>query len=102
MYQVLFAEDELLVFSLKEEDRGKINELAMEFVYDLVRRQLNEALIVETGEKEFCVFSEKCRKIRRILLTGSTIPWRNFWACVSGCRKAREKKGKIREIFIFG
>ena len=34
----------------------------MEFVYDLVRRQLNEALIVETGEKEFCVFSEKMQK----------------------------------------
>ena len=54
--------EELLVFSLKEEDRGKINELAMEFVYDLVRRQLKEALIVETGEKEFCVFSEKMQK----------------------------------------
>lgn len=34
----------------------------MEFVYDLVRRQLNEALIVKTGEKEFCVFSEKMQK----------------------------------------
>ena len=49
-------------FSLKEEDQEKINRLAMEFVYDLVRRQLNEALIVETGEKEFCVFSEKMQK----------------------------------------
>ena len=54
--------EELLVFSLKEEDQEKINRLAMEFVYDLVRRQLNEALIVETGEKEFCVFSEKMQK----------------------------------------
>ena len=52
----------LLVFSLKEEDQEKINGLAMEFVYDLVRRQLNKALIVKTGEKEFCVFSEKMQK----------------------------------------
>ena len=54
--------ENLLVFSLKEEDQEKINGLAMEFVYDLVRRQLNEALIVKTGEKEFCVFSEKMQK----------------------------------------
>ena len=54
--------ENLLVFSLKEEDQEKINELAMEFVYDLVRRQLNGALIVKTGEKEFCVFSEKMQK----------------------------------------
>ena len=54
--------ENLLVFSLKEEDQEKINGLAMEFVYDLMRRQLNEALIVKTGEKEFCVFSEKMQK----------------------------------------
>ena len=54
--------ENLLIFSLKEEDQEKINGLAMEFVYDLVRRQLNEALIVKTGEKEFCVFSEKMQK----------------------------------------
>ncbi|MFR8047857.1 helix-turn-helix domain-containing protein [Fusicatenibacter sp.] len=54
--------ENLLVFSLKEEDQEKINGLAMEFVYDLVRRQLNKALIVKTGEKEFCVFSEKMQK----------------------------------------
>lgn len=54
--------ENLLVFSLKEEDQEKINGLAMEFVYDLVRRQLNKALIVKNGEKEFCVFSEKMQK----------------------------------------
>lgn len=54
--------ENLLAFSLKEEDQEKINGLAMEFVYDLVRRQLNKALIVKTGEKEFCVFSEKMQK----------------------------------------
>ena len=54
--------ENLLVFSLKEEDQEKINGIAMEFVYDLVRRQLNKALIVKTGEKEFCVFSEKMQK----------------------------------------
>ena len=54
--------ENLLVFSLKEEDQEKINGLAIEFVYDLLRRQLNEALIVKTGEKEFCVFSEKMQK----------------------------------------
>ena len=54
--------ENLLVFSLKEEDQEKINGLAMEFVYDLVRRQLNKALIVKAGEKEFCVFSEKMQK----------------------------------------
>ena len=54
--------ENLLVFSLKEEDQEKINGLAMEFIYDLVRRQLNKALIVKTGEKEFCVFSEKMQK----------------------------------------
>lgn len=54
--------ENLLVFSLKEEDQEKINGLAMEFVYDLVRHQLNKALIVKTGEKEFCVFSEKMQK----------------------------------------
>lgn len=50
--------DYMLLFGLKEEDQSKINELAMDFIYELVRRQLPGTLLIPLKEKEFLVFYE--------------------------------------------
>lgn len=43
----------LMEFYLKEEDCTKINDLAMKFVYELVKRSIPEGILVELGDKEF-------------------------------------------------
>ena len=48
----------MLLFSLKDEDQTKINALAMEFIYELVRRQLPNKLLIPLKEKEFIIFYE--------------------------------------------
>ncbi len=40
---------------LSPEDLDKVNELAMEFVYELVRRQLPEGILVPEGDRSFCL-----------------------------------------------
>ena len=50
--------EHLLLFSLKEEDQDKINMLAMDFIYELVNRQLPGKLLIPLREKEFCLFYE--------------------------------------------
>ena len=54
--------EHLLLFSLKEEDQNKINTLAMDFIYELVNRQMPGKLLVPLREKEFCMFYEKEEK----------------------------------------
>ena len=50
--------EHMLLFSLKDEDQTKINALAMEFIYELVRRQLPNKLVIPLKEKEFIIFYE--------------------------------------------
>lgn len=52
----------LLLFSLEEADQEKINMLAMEFIYELVDRQIPGMLLVPLKEKEFCVFYQKAER----------------------------------------
>lgn len=47
-----------VMFSLKEEDRGKISDLGKKFVYDLAEKYLNRSVIVRTGDDSFCVLTE--------------------------------------------
>ena len=46
----------LLLFSLEDENRDKINKLAMDFIYELVNRQIPGEMLVPLKDKEFCVF----------------------------------------------
>lgn len=48
----------LLLFRLHEDQKNKINMLAMDFIYDLVNRQMPGKLLIPLKEKEFCVFYE--------------------------------------------
>lgn len=48
----------LLLFRLAEEQKSKINDLAMDFIYELVNRQMPGKLLIPLKEKEFCVFYE--------------------------------------------
>lgn len=55
---------QLLLFELKAEDKDKINELAMEFIYELVNRQMPGGTLIPLKEKEFCLyFPEKEKNI---------------------------------------
>lgn len=49
----------MLIFCLGDEDREKINELAMKFVYELVERQIPQAVLAELGNRSFCLLLEK-------------------------------------------
>ena len=91
--------ENLLVFSLKEEDQEKINGLAMEFVYDLVRRQLNKALIVKTGEKEFCVFSEKMQKNPEDMISRVNHSVEDFLGVRFRVQKGMRKEGEDPKEF---
>lgn len=46
---------QMLLFFLDEESRGKINGLAVKFLHELVKKQIPEALLIETGNYEFCL-----------------------------------------------
>ncbi|MDU6631045.1 MAG: response regulator, partial [Lachnoanaerobaculum sp.] len=48
--------EHLLLFSLEDENKDKINDLAMEFIYELVNRQIPGEILVPLKDKEFCVF----------------------------------------------
>lgn len=48
----------LLLFRLPQDQKDKINMLAMDFIYDLVNRQMPGKLLIPLKEKEFCVFYE--------------------------------------------
>ena len=54
--------EHLLLFSLEEENKDKINKLAMEFIYELVNRQIPGEMLVPLKDKEFCVFYRSTEK----------------------------------------
>ena len=54
--------EHLLLFSLEEENKDKINKLAMDFIYELVNRQIPGEMLVPIKDKEFCVFYRSTEK----------------------------------------
>lgn len=54
--------EHLLLFSLEEENKDKINKLAMDFIYELVNRQIPGEMLVSLKYKEFCVFYRSTEK----------------------------------------
>lgn len=54
--------EHLLLFSLEEENKDKINKLAMDFIYELVNRQMPGEMLVPLKDKEFCVFYRSTEK----------------------------------------
>lgn len=50
---------EMMIFSLEEEEQQKINELAMKLIRELIERQISDSILIETGDKGLCLFSEK-------------------------------------------
>lgn len=54
--------EHLLLFSLEEENKDKINKLAMDFIYELVNRQIPGEMLVLLKDKEFCVFYRSTEK----------------------------------------
>ena len=54
--------EHLLMFSLEEENKDKINKLAMDFIYELVNRQIPGKMLVPLKDKEFCVFYRSTEK----------------------------------------
>lgn len=52
----------LLLFSLEDENKDKINNLAMEFIFELVNRQIPGEILVPLKDKEFCVFYKSTEK----------------------------------------
>ncbi len=61
----------LLNFVLRKEDEGKINDLALKFIYDLLKRQLSEGVILQWENMQFYVFLPEGvvdleKRIRRI------------------------------------
>ena len=54
--------EHLLLFSLEEENKDKINKLAMDFIYELVNRQISGEMLVPLKDKEFCVFYRSTEK----------------------------------------
>lgn len=54
--------EHLLMFSLEEENKDKINKLAMDFIYELVNRQIPGEMLVPIKDKEFCVFYRSTEK----------------------------------------
>ncbi len=45
----------MLLFLLSDEDQKKINNLAIKFVCDLIRRQIPDGLLAETSPRELCL-----------------------------------------------
>lgn len=72
----------MLLFSLKDEDQTKINALAMEFIYELVRRQLPNKLLIPLKEKEFIIFYEHEERNIDERIKRLTVPLRIFWGFV--------------------
>lgn len=54
--------EHLLLFSLEAENKEKINTLAMNFIYELVNRQIPGEMLIPLKDKEFCVFYKNTEK----------------------------------------
>ena len=90
----------ILGFSLSTDDKCKINDLAMKFVYELVGRCMPEGILIETGEKEFSVLvpeyvDDLDDKISRINRSVEGFLGVDFF--VSEC--VRESKESLRELY---
>lgn len=89
----------ILGFYLSDENKCKINDLAMKFVYELVNRSMPEGILIETGEKEFSVLlpgyvSDLDDKISRINHSVEGFLGVDFF--VDGCeRKSNESLGEL-------
>lgn len=62
MEEQLESFEHVLVFTLEEEDKDKINRMAMEFIYELVNRRIPGELLIPLKDKEFCVFYKSTEK----------------------------------------
>ena len=91
----------ILDFYLEDTEKEKINELAMKFIYELVNRQVQGSILVETGEKEFCLLvsgrmedvDEKIERINR-----STEGFLGVRFCVNTGK--REPDETLRELYL--
>ena len=54
--------EHLLLFSLEAKNKEKINTLAMNFIYELVNRQIPGEMLIPLKDKEFCVFYKNTEK----------------------------------------
>lgn len=97
---------ELLVLEVREEDREKINDLAMHFLYDLVQREIPQGLIVEIEKNCFCVLideqtgqvKERKEKIRRLFKGFLGISLQISWIQRNPEESLREAYRRMKQI----
>ncbi len=90
----------MFLFRLAETEKDKINMLAMNFIYELVKRQMPGNLLIPLKEKEFCIFcenwngdlEENIRKINRSIEEFLGIRFENI------CSKRKERES-LKEWF---
>lgn len=97
--------EHLLLFSLEEENKDKINKLAMDFIYELVNRQIPGEMLVTLKDKEFCVFYRSTEKkmderIKRINNSIGDFLGVRFKITHSSRRKAENLKGWFDRAYV--
>lgn len=97
--------EHLLLFSLEEENKDKINKLAMDFIYELVNRQIPGEMLVPLKDKEFCVFYRSTEKkmderIKRINNSIGDFLGVRFKITHSSRRKAENLKGWFDRAYV--
>lgn len=50
---------EILLFEIMEEEKEKVNDLSMRFLYELAHREIPQGIVAKTGEKGFCVLMQE-------------------------------------------
>ncbi len=95
----------LLLFSLEDENRDKINKLAMDFIYELVNRQIPGEMLVPLKDKEFCVFYRSIERnmeerIKRINNSIGDFLGVRFKVTYSSRRKDENLKGWFDRAYI--
>ena len=97
--------EHLLLFSLEEENKDKINKLAMDFIYELVNRQIPGEMLVSLKDKEFCVFYRSTEKkmderIKRINNSIGDVLGVRFKITHSSRRKAENLKDWFDRAYV--
>lgn len=97
--------EHLLLFSLEEENKDKINKLAMDFIYELVNRQIPGEMLVPLKDKEFCVFYRSTEKkmderIKRINNSIGDFLGVRFKITYSSRRKAENLKDWFDRAYV--
>ena len=97
--------EHLLLFSLEEENKDKINKLAMDFIYELVNRQIPGEMLVTLKDKEFCVFYRSTEKkmderIKRINNSIGDFLGVSFKITHSSRRKAENLKDWVDRAYV--